>query len=64
MVVRKRLRELKEMLHKDDYTTLLAIVREDIKFHKKIGTKYTIEKVLDVINTSFVVVKRTCQTCK
>ena len=54
----KRLREIKNELTDYGYILLVNMVIQDIKYHKSIGTKFTEEKIIDLINNTFIIVKR------
>ena len=54
----KRLREVKSELTEYRYILLVNMVIQDIKYHKSIGTRFTEEKIIDLINNTFIIVKR------
>ena len=54
----KRLREIKKELTDYGYALLVNMVIQDIKYHKSIGTRFTEEKIIDLINNTFIIVKR------
>ena len=54
----ERLRELKEELSEFQYILLVNSVRQNMKYHKKIGTKYDEESIIDLINITVPVVKK------
>lgn len=54
----KRLREIKNELTDYGYVLLVNMVIQDIKYHKSIGTRFTEEKIIDLINSTLMVVQR------
>ena len=50
----KRLREIKNELTDYGYILLVNMVIQDIKYHKSIGTRFTEEKIIDLINNTFI----------
>ena len=53
-----RLRELKEELSEYEYVLLVNIILQNIKYHFNIGTRYTEETLIELVNNSVEVVKR------
>ena len=54
----ERLRELRKELTEFQYVLLVKTVRQKMKYHKKIGTKYDEESIIDLINITVPVVKK------
>lgn len=54
----KRLREIKNELTDYGYVLLVNMVIQDIKYHKSVGTRFTEEKIIDLINNTLMVVQR------
>lgn len=54
----KRLREVKSELTEYRYLLLINMIIQDIKYHASIGTSFTEEKIIDLINNTFIIVKR------
>lgn len=54
----KRLREVKSELTEYRYLLLINMIIQDIKYHASIGTRFTEEKIIDLINNTFIIVKR------
>ena len=54
----ERLRELKKELTEFQYVLLVNSVIQNIKYHKKIGTKYDEESIIGLINITVPVVKK------
>ena len=54
----KRLREIKNELTDYGYVLLVNMVIQDIKYHKSVGTRFTEEKIIDLINSTLMVVQR------
>lgn len=53
-----RLKELKNLLTQFKYKLLLTIVLEDVRFHKSIGTRFTYQTFINLVNNAFMVVNR------
>lgn len=53
-----RLRELKRELSEYEYVLLVNIIFQDIKYHYNIGTRYTEETLIELVNNSLGVIKR------
>lgn len=53
-----RLRELKEELSEYEYVLLVNIIFQNIKYHYNIGTRYTEETLIELVNNSLEVIKR------
>ena len=53
-----RLKELKNLLTQFKYKLLLTIVLEDVRFHKSIGTRFTNQTFINLVNNAFMVVNR------
>lgn len=53
-----RLRELKEELSEYEYVLLVNIILQNINYHYNIGTRYTEETLIELVNNSVEVVKR------
>ena len=53
-----RLRELKRELNEYEYVLLVNIIFQNIKYHYNIGTRYTEETLIELVNNSVEVVKR------
>ena len=53
-----RLKELKNLLTQFKYKLLLTIVLDDVKFHKSIGTRFTYQTFINLVNNAFMVVNR------
>lgn len=53
-----RLKELKNLLTQFKYKLLLTIVLEDVRFHKSIGTRFTCQTFINLVNNAFMVVNR------
>ena len=51
-----RLKELKNLLTQFKYKLLLTIVLEDVKFYKSIGTRFTYQTFINLVNNAFMVV--------
>ena len=54
----KRLREIKNELTDYGYVLLVNMVIQDIKYHKSVGTRFTEEKIIELINSTLMVVQR------
>lgn len=54
----KRLREVKSELTEYGYILLVNMVIQDIKYHASIGTRYTEETLIELINSTLMVVQR------
>ena len=54
----ERLRELRKELTEFQYVLLVNTVIQNMKYHKKIGTKYNEESIIDLINITVPVVKK------
>ena len=54
----KRLREIKNELTDYGYVLLVNMVIQDIKYHKSVGTRFIEEKIIDLINSTLMVVQR------
>ena len=54
----EKLRELKEELSEYEYVLLVNIILQNIKYHFNIGTRYTEESLIELVNNSVEVVKR------
>ena len=54
----KRLREIKNELTDYGYILLVNMLIQDIKYHKSVGTRFTEEKIIGLINNTFIIVKR------
>lgn len=54
----KRLREVKSELTEYRYLLLVNMVIQDIKYHASIGTSFTEEKLIELINSTLMVVQR------
>jgi hypothetical protein len=54
----KKLVELYYKLDKQQFKLLLDIAREDIIFYSSIGTIYTDEKIIGVLDSAVEVIKR------
>lgn len=54
----KRLREVKSELTEYRYILLVNMVIQDIKYHKSVGTRFTEEKLIELINSTLMVVQR------
>lgn len=57
----KKLVELYYKLDKQQFKLLLDIAREDIVFYSSIGTIYTDEKIIGVLDSAVEVIKRLCE---
>lgn len=53
-----RLRELKRELSEYEYVLLVNIILQNIKYHFNIGTRYTEETLIELVNNSLEVIKR------
>ena len=53
-----RLRELKRELNEYEYGLLVNIIFQDINYHSNIGTRYTEETLIELVNNSVGVIKR------
>ncbi len=60
-VLLKKLVELYYKLDKQQFKLLLDIAREDIVFYSSIGTIYTDEKIIGVLDSAVEVIKRLCE---
>lgn len=58
MLLLKKLVELYYKLDKQQFKLLLDIAREDIIFYSSIGTIYTDEKIIGVLDSAVEVIKR------
>ena len=54
----ERLRELKKAMPREKYYLLMKIVMEDVNFHRSIGTKFTEDNLINLINNSYMVISR------
>ena len=54
----KRLREVKSELTEYGYILLINMIIQDIKYHASIGTSFTEEKLIELINSTLMVVQR------
>ena len=54
----ERLRELKKAMTREKYYLLMKIVMEDVSFHRSIGTKFTEDNLINMINNSYMVISR------
>ena len=54
----KRLWEVKSELTEYGYLLLVNMVIQDIKYHASIGTNFTEEKLIELINSTLMVVQR------
>lgn len=54
----KKLVELYYQLDKQQFKLLLDMVREDITFYSSIGTTYSDEKIIGVLDSAVEVIKR------
>ena len=54
----ERLRELKKAMTREKYYLLMKIVMEDVSFHRSIGTKFTEDNLINLINNSYMVISR------
>ena len=54
----ERLRELRKEITEFQYVLLVNSVIQNMKYHKKIGTKYDEESIIDLINITVPVVKK------
>ena len=54
----ERLRELRKELTEFQYVLLVNSVRQNMKYHEKIGAKYDEESIIDLINITVPVVKK------
>ena len=54
----ERLRELRKELTEFQYVLLVNSVIQNMKYHEKIGTKYSEESIIDLINITVPVVKK------
>lgn len=54
----KRLREVKSELTEYGYILLINMIIQDIKYHVSIGTSFTEEKLIELINSTLMVVQR------
>lgn len=54
----KRLREVKSELTEYGYILLVNMVIQDTKYHASIGTSFTEEKLIELINSTLMVVQR------
>lgn len=49
---------VKKIINKEKLELIISIVKDDINFHKQIGSKYTAKKIVEVIYQSTVLVIR------
>ena len=49
---------VKKIINKEKLELIISIVKDDINFHKQIGSKYTAKKIVGVIYQSTVLVIR------
>ena len=54
----KRLREVKSELTEYRYILLINMIIQDIKYPASIGTSFTEEKLIELINSTLMVVQR------
>ena len=54
----KRLREVKSELTEYRYILLINMIIQDIKYHASIGTSFTEQNLIELINNTLMVVKR------
>lgn len=54
----KRLREIKDELSDYGYALLINMVIQDIKYHETIGTCFTEEKLIELINNTLMIVRK------
>lgn len=54
----KRLRQLQNELSEWDYCLLIGMVLQDIKYHSSIGSNFTEEKLVELVDNSLMVLNR------
>ena len=54
----ERPRELKKAMTREKYYLLMKIDMEDVSFHRSIGTKFTEDNLINLINNSYMVISR------
>lgn len=57
-MIKNLLYDLKKQTTKEQFNLILKIAKEDISFHKKIGTCYSAERVASVLNQTAILVIR------
>lgn len=57
-MIKNLLCDLKKSTTKEEFNLILKIAKEDISFHKKIGTSYSAERVASVLNQTAILVTR------
>lgn len=53
-----KIKELQKELTTFKYNLLISILKDDIKFHRSIGTKFTNETFLNLVDNAYMVIKR------
>lgn len=57
LILREFMENLKRSTTKEEFELIMEIAKEDIRFHKNIGTIYSVERVAAVLNQSATLVK-------
>lgn len=55
--MKERLIKIRQHIGREKFKLLISMIKDDIKFHKSIGTNYTEESVLQLIDNAFMIVE-------
>lgn len=53
-----RLNEIRQCIGKDQFELLISIIKDEIRYHECIGTVYTKEYLIQLVENAFMVINR------